>query len=204
MRRTTVVLLGFAICLVAAWPSVASGQSSPSAAATATPNAVTVWNANTARAAVAACLVPGDPLHESRMYAMVHLAIHDALNAIDRRFRPYVPAPRGPRTASPDAAVAAAAHDVLVAVVAQIPANFQSCVPVSVAGIEADYAAALAAIPDGPAKVQGVAVGQAAATRILLVSDGPETVCPQENVLVRRWFRDQPCGVASNVGEDIS
>ncbi len=178
MRRTTVVLLGFAMCLVAAWPSVASGQSSPSAAATATPNAVTVWNANTARAAVAACLVPGDPLHESRMYAMVHLAIHDALNAIDRRFRPYVPAPRGPRTASPDAAVAAAAHDVLVAVVAQIPANFQSCVPVSVAGIEADYAAALAAIPDGPAKVQGVAVGQAAATRILALRAGDGSDIP--------------------------
>ena len=28
--------------------------------------------------------------HESRMYAMMHVAIHDALNAIDRRSRPYV------------------------------------------------------------------------------------------------------------------
>jgi hypothetical protein len=29
----------------------------------------------------------------------------------------------------------------------------------------------------------------AAATWIIFVSDGPETACPQENVLVQRWFR---------------
>ena len=27
--------------------------------------------------------------HESLLYAMMHLAIHDALNAIKRRFQPY-------------------------------------------------------------------------------------------------------------------
>jgi hypothetical protein len=177
MKRFAVILL-FASGLGAIWPTIASGQSSPSVNATAAPNAVTVWNANTAKAAVAACLVPGDPLHESRMYAMVHLAIHDALNAIDRQFRPYVPGPRGPRTASPEAAVAAAAHDVLVALVAQVPANFQSCVPVSVAGVEADYAAALATIPDGPSKTDGVAVGQAAATRILALRSGDGSDIP--------------------------
>jgi hypothetical protein len=37
-----------------------------------------------------ACIAPlDDPFHESRMYAMMHIAIHDALNAIDRRFQPY-------------------------------------------------------------------------------------------------------------------
>jgi hypothetical protein len=54
-------------------------------------DAVTNWNANAGKAAIAACISPADdPLHESRMYAMMHIAIHDALNAIDRRFRPYV------------------------------------------------------------------------------------------------------------------
>ena len=53
-------------------------------------DAVLVWNANAGEAALAACLAPtGNPLHESHMYAMAHVAIHDALNAIDRRYRPY-------------------------------------------------------------------------------------------------------------------
>src|SRR5262245_13326024 len=46
-------------------------------------DAVTDWNANAGEAAQAACISPdGDPLHESRIYAMAHIAIHDALNAI--------------------------------------------------------------------------------------------------------------------------
>ena len=61
---------------------------SPSAAGT---DAVLRWNENAGKAAAAACLAPeGNALAESRMYAMVHIAVHDALNAIDRRSRPYV------------------------------------------------------------------------------------------------------------------
>jgi hypothetical protein len=53
-------------------------------------DAVTDWNANASKAALAACISPYlDPLHESRMYAMMHIAIHDALNAIQRHSRPY-------------------------------------------------------------------------------------------------------------------
>jgi hypothetical protein len=53
-------------------------------------DAVITWNNNAGEAALGACLAPtNNPLHESRMYAMMHIAIHDALNAIDRRSRPY-------------------------------------------------------------------------------------------------------------------
>jgi hypothetical protein len=74
-------------------------------------NAVIAWNANAGDAAVAACLAPtNNPLHESRLYAAMHLAVHDALNAIDLRSRPYAFATRRPLPeASVDAAVAAAA-----------------------------------------------------------------------------------------------
>ena len=48
----------------------------------------------------------GDPLHESRIYAMMHVAIHDALNAIDRQSRPYTFDMQAEPSASPDAAVA--------------------------------------------------------------------------------------------------
>ena len=52
---------------------------------------------------------------------MMHLAIHDALNAIDRRFRPYALDMQAPPGASRDAAVATAAHDVLVPLLTQLP-----------------------------------------------------------------------------------
>src|SRR5712692_1351842 len=131
-------------------------------------DAVTDWNKNAGEAAKATCISPGgDPLHESRMYAMAHIAIHDALNAIDRRSLPYVFDSQAPSGASA-AAVAAAARDVLVPLISQIPAPFpQVCCDAGVASVEADYTAALAAIADGVAKTQGIAVGQAAAAAIL-------------------------------------
>ena len=125
-------------------------------------DAVLAWNANAGEAALAACIAPTDnPLHESRMYAMTHIAIHDALNAIDRRYRPYAFVGHASRRASTDAAVAAAAHDVLVPVLGQIPAPFPpACIDAAIASVEADYAAALAAIPDRPAKRKGINVEQ--------------------------------------------
>src|SRR5262245_26256410 len=50
----------------------------------------------------------------SRTMAMMHLAIHDALNAVDRRYEPYLYQARAEPSAAPAAAVAAAARDVLV------------------------------------------------------------------------------------------
>src|SRR4029453_15305950 len=152
-------------------------------------DAVTAWNANASVAATAACITPlGDPLHESRMYAMTPGPIHDALNAIDRRARPYTFEKAEPG-ASPEAAVAAAARDVLVALIGQLPLELvsQSCIDAGIASVEADYAAALAAIPDDPTKAQGIAVGQAAAAAILALRAADGEVgpffkfnCPQD------------------------
>ena len=59
-----------------------------------------------------------DPMAASRVLAMVHLAMHDAVNAAEPRYHAYAYAPqaRAPKP-NADAAVAAAvsAHDVLVA-----------------------------------------------------------------------------------------
>src|ERR1700726_318710 len=72
-------------------------------AAPAGGDAVTVWNANAGVAATKACIAPlDDPFHQSRIYATMHVAIHDALNAIDRRFRPYTFDKRAEPGASPD------------------------------------------------------------------------------------------------------
>lgn len=59
-----------------------------------------------------------DPMAASRVLAMVHLAMHDAVNAIEPRYQPYAYAPKpGSASKRADAAVAAAvaAHDMLLA-----------------------------------------------------------------------------------------
>ena len=138
----------------------------PSAAAA---DAVTLWNENAAKAATAACLhISGNGLVEARMYAMVHAAVHDAVNAIDRRSRPYAFDAEASPLASPDAAVAAAARDVLVAVIPGLPES-PACVTNGVAQANASYAAALASIPNGSAKTLGIALGQAAAAAIVVL-----------------------------------
>ena len=134
------------------------------------------WNVTATTASFAAGLDNEfgcvDPLHESRMLAMMHVAIHDALNAIDRRYQPYAYDGAGAPGASPEAAVAAAARDVLVALFPQLPPDIGPTPDPAVALVEAAYANALASIPSSPAKTQGILIGQAAAAAILALRYG--------------------------------
>ena len=57
---------------------------------------------------------PGNPL-TPRFYAMTHIAMFDAINAIEREFEPYRVRLRPGLWGSAEAAAAQAAHDVLVA-----------------------------------------------------------------------------------------
>jgi len=153
-------------------PGAGTALSRAAFAATASGDAVIVWNAHAGEAAMKACIAPlDDPFHESRMYAMMHIAIHDALNAIDPRFQAYAFEKRVEPGASTGAAVATAARDVMVALLGQLPRELpfitQACIDASLASVEAAYIAALAALPDAPAKAQGIAAGQAAAAAIL-------------------------------------
>jgi hypothetical protein len=157
------------LCLTVCLPLVA--------ATTAHADSVTAWNANAGKAAVAACISPGnDPLHESRMYAMMHIAIHDALNAINRRSRPYAFDTRVDRPTSADAAVAAAARDVLVTAINQLPFP-PECIAAGIDSVESDYTAALAAVPPGDTKERGIELGRtsAAAINARRASDGSDT-----------------------------
>ena len=56
------------------------------------------WNVIATDAALAEQL---DPLTESRIFAIVHASIHDALNAIERRYEPYKAASARRRTPRP-------------------------------------------------------------------------------------------------------
>jgi hypothetical protein len=117
-------------------------------------NPVVEWNeiANNALVAVAA-----QPPHVASLHlAMVQGAVFDAVNAIDGGYAPYLEGLTADPTASPEAAVAAAAFGVLVTVL-----------PDQAAELELEYDAALGAIDDGNAKDAGVALGDAAAAAML-------------------------------------
>jgi hypothetical protein len=105
------------------------------------------------------------PVAVTRSLAMAHAAVHDALNAISRRYDAYYfegPADPG---AALEAAVGAAAHTVLVGV---IPGSGSPAQKVAaLAMVEEAYAATLARVSDGPARNGGVAVGRAAGAAIL-------------------------------------
>jgi hypothetical protein len=160
------------------------GVAVPTRAAPATPavavggDAVLTWNEITAEATVRSGIAPlFDPLHESRIYAMVHIAVHDALNGIQRRSRPYAIDLRRLPGASPEAAVATAAHDVLVAVLDELPPEFADGIQPAVDYVNGQYSGALAAIPKDAARRQGVALGRAAAAAVVAsrVDDGADT-----------------------------
>lgn len=142
------------------------------------PNAVQRWNDTAREAALASCIAPdADPLHESRMYAMASLAVHDALNAIDPLYRPYALRAGRWHGASSNAAVAAAARTVLVSVIGDLPEMFGACKVLGIKVVEDAYAEALKAEPDGPAEDRGLAVGAAAAHAVIAerVGDGSDT-----------------------------
>src|SRR5215213_9116450 len=116
---------------------------------------VTQWNQNATTALMATASQP--PQVSVPHMAMVHGAVYDAVNAIDGGHEGYL---LTSRLASPfdskDAAAATAAYRVLL-----------NIVPGQQAVLDAQYAASLAAIPDGMSKTRGIAVGEAAAAAMI-------------------------------------
>jgi hypothetical protein len=125
--------------------------------AAASANVITDWDEK-AVAAVAplAGLGGTTPYMAQRFMAMAHAAMFDAVNSIDRRYKPYLvqlPADAG---TSKEAAAAAAAAAVLTTIDAKTADDMK--------GALASY---LASIPDGAAKTDGIKLGQAVAAKIL-------------------------------------
>jgi hypothetical protein len=111
-------------------------------------------------------LGPGPTAHASTLsFAMVHGAVHDAVNAIDRRHRRYLGVQPTSRSASQDAAAATASLSVL-----------RALYPAQLATLQPAYDASLATVPDGRAKTDGIAAGEAAAAAMLRAreNDGRE------------------------------
>ena len=133
------------------------------------------WNETTAKAAM---LGGQNPIQQTRTVAMVQGAVHDALNAIKPRYAAYYfegPAAAG---ATPEVAVAAASHTVLIAVLPSFGAPPQQSEAMAL--VEEAYRTALADIPDGQAKQDGIAAGRAAGEAMLALrkDDGATRSAP--------------------------
>jgi hypothetical protein len=105
----------------------------------------------------------------TRNFAILHAAIYDAVNSIDRSHEPYLISVRAPRSASESAAADAAAHTALVGLY-----------PAQQSALDADYSAELAQVPDGPAKDKGTRLGELVARDLLAIraNDGSGVTPP--------------------------
>lgn len=108
-----------------------------------------------AKAAEIASRTPSTPI-AVRAMAITQVAVFEAVNAVTGRYPPFHQRLEAAPGAALEAAVAAATHAVL----ARLRSDQQEA-------IEADYRAALAALPEGAAKSDGVALGERAAAAIL-------------------------------------
>jgi hypothetical protein len=99
--------------------------------------------------------ITGLPVGQPRSYAMLHVAMADAVIAVRGRYQPFHAHVKAPEDASAEAAAARAGHDVLVALF-----------PAAQAAADAALANRLALIsPEG--RAVGVQVGRNAAAQIL-------------------------------------
>jgi PAP2 superfamily len=113
---------------------------------------------------IAAPRIP--PFRESHYYAMVNIAVHDALNNIVPKYKSYALNGRD-KDADPDAAVAQAAHDVISYFFGKLNPPANNTPQVIQDSIHNLLAQSLNSITDGEAKTKGIALGAAAAAAII-------------------------------------
>jgi hypothetical protein len=153
MKRISII----ALALLVAGALVLGGATKSSAnppPAGAPDTYVAAWDAVGSQAFTAAALTPAEG---HTIFAYVAIAVYDSVMAIDGTYRPFAVKVHAPAGASAQAAVAAAAHDVLVH---YLPAQAATIV-------DPAYVASLATIPDGQSKTDGVGVGQEAAAKLI-------------------------------------
>jgi hypothetical protein len=117
-------------------------------------NVVTDWDEKAVSIVQTGTVPP--PLTAFRTMAILHVAMFDAVNSIEPRYKPYkIRLPATPDT-SKEAAAAAAAGAVLV-----------KLVPDAAADVQSTLTSYLATLPDGEAKSKGVELGQEVAAKII-------------------------------------
>lgn len=135
-----------------------------------------------------------------RDMAMIHLAMFDCINAIEPRYQPYKAKFEADPSTSKEAAAAVAAARVL-----------SKLHPDSAPKIEPELTQYLAAVPNGPAKSAGIALGEKAADSVSAMrandgADAPDSYRPKTTpglyiptapVVVPMWGNVTPFAMTS-------
>lgn len=130
----------------------------------ASADAITDWNERASALVMKHRMLP--PQAE-RIIACMHVAMFDAVNALDRRYQPYGISISAPKNASKEAAAAAAA----VGVLAQLFPNDGE-------ELRAALSSYLAPIPEGSAKSAGIKVGEDVAAKTVMDRQGDGADAP--------------------------
>jgi len=211
LRRVSAfaIAFGLTLALVALWNSTRvrahhdENSMRPTSLSLITSDAIVLeWNE-----IAVATIGAQPPFPASRFMATVQVAVFEAVNAITGDYDPYLGTITAPPGASTEAAAVAAAHGVL-----------KAFFPAQGATLDQQRANSLATIPDGQAKTDGIAVGEAAAAAMIsdrtndgsapaqfhtpLNSDPYEwqtTVgCPPAGGVFKHWPNVKPFGVESS------
>jgi hypothetical protein len=118
------------------------------------------WNAKADAIAAEKQVLPAP---QSRAMSMLHIAMFEAVNAIERRYTPYKLTLSADRSTSKEAAAAAAGYDILLAIY-----------PDQKAVLDTALTASLSGIPETEGKSNGIALGKKAAEGVIAfrASDG--------------------------------
>jgi hypothetical protein len=108
-------------------------------------------------------------IHATRNLAILHAAIYDAVDSIERTSAPYLISIKSPRRADPTAAAAAAGYTVLA-----------SLYPTQQETLGTEFDSLLGQVPNGYHKYEGVRTGEAVANALLAlrVDDGSAAAQP--------------------------
>jgi hypothetical protein len=123
--------------------------------------------------------------------------VFEAVNSITHEYQPYLGTITAAPDASPDAAAIEAAYQVLIAYF-----------PGSQSTLNTAYLNSMGAIPDGPAKTDGIATGDAAASAMMLLraNDGSSPVLffPPGPPVPGDWQATISCPIENGIAEGIA
>jgi hypothetical protein len=138
-----------------------------------------------------------NPFAQARSAAIVQLAVFESVNAITGEYHPYLGTIVAPPGACPDAAAIQAAYRVL-----------STYFPASASTLDAERANSLASIPDGQAKTDGIATGDAAALAMIALRANDGSSPPQFKipgpVVPGEWQATPSCPIVNGIKVGIA
>jgi hypothetical protein len=133
-----------------------------------------------------------NPFAQARSAAIVQLAVFESVNAVTGEYHPYLGTIVAPPGASADAAAIQAAYRVL-----------STYFPASALTLGAERTNSLASIPDGQAKTDGIATGEAAALAMIALRANDGSSPPQFKIprppVPGEWQATPSCPIVNGI-----